>query len=141
MNRLTQTIVLVLIGLGLSAAIGLLSVLMTGGGDGWCSSISSGLCILFLPAMGYPFVFAHRRFSIYVACYVSLGCLGLDAVLVTMTALEGWFHVERVWNVIPYFTLSWAALWFTWHVLIALLWIRLMRAVCSGEHESVELTG
>lgn len=128
MNRLGKTFALVLAGFVSGGIIAFLSVVLVGGGHGWCSGIWSGLSVLFLPAMGVCFSFADCAFSKYLAAYVSVGCIGLDFALAFATQSEGWSYLGRVWTAVPVFLTLWVLLWLAWHVLLVVLWIRLLQA-------------
>jgi hypothetical protein len=89
--------------------------------------------------MGIAFVFVDRSFSKYIAGYVTVGCLALDAVLATATVREEWYYLLKVWRVIPFGLVLWAVLWFAWHVLVAMLWIRLARTKRSKRERIVSV--
>jgi hypothetical protein len=112
-------------GVLLSLAIGFGSAFALGGaGHGWCSSLWSVLTVIYVPVLAAGFL-AHSPTTLRrLATYVTRACIGVDAMLVIATSVEGWSSVGRVWEAVPSLLAGWAIVWTGLHIFVVLLWLR-----------------
>jgi hypothetical protein len=138
MKAVVQATISVLVGCALSYVIGFSAAGMAGAGHGWCSAGLSIYSIFFLPLTGLGFVFFRRRWSRYMAGYITLGCIVLDAAIYVSSQSEGWSYFHKARRVLPGVFFSWSSLWLLWHAVIAALWLRL---ICRSERGAPQSGG
>ena len=124
MKTLLTVLVSLAVGVAMSYGIWLTAGGMTGAGHGWYGAVPSVWSIFFLPLTGFGFLARRATWTRYVAVYVTLGCLLLDAAVGTSIASEGWPNLVNAQSKVPEAFYTWAGLWFSWHAAIVAVWMR-----------------
>jgi cellulose synthase/poly-beta-1,6-N-acetylglucosamine synthase-like glycosyltransferase len=115
-----STSIAALIGLVYGAVLTGMAFVIAGGGHGWCSTLISAVGLGLLPLGAVAWTRRHRTTAVIA---ITLGLVS-DIALVVATAREGVEYVQRIFETIPLFVLSWLALWLVWQIAVIVALVR-----------------
>ena len=103
--------------------MGLVGIVMTGAGHGWCSGVWSGLAALVIPVFAIGLVYQQLLVGRLLLLCASLGAVGLNSLILEMSWDEGKYYLVRAWSVQGGFFIwvFWLILWLSWQVIVLIL--------------------
>jgi hypothetical protein len=117
-------LLLVSLGFVYGCAIVALTIVLGGGGHGWCTPAQvSILGVALVPAFGIALASARkdRRAILWGLTTVMIFA---DLALVQGTESEGWTYFERAWSRVAGHVVVWAIMWFAWQFAVLGILIR-----------------